>query len=203
MSLYIPRSKSYDKNFYFEFSLCEYDGIPIVFVATDDDRSLYLCECTDMRFGEQNWTIAATTGKTIRELIDQQITLYEGLKRNASVILVKCDLSTRVFTHQITPFAQLTSEDIPEENSFVWITNEQIESDLRNLLLKLCHTSTQTASILRRDTQVYTGTHMGNTSTCIMDDLTLSRQSIITTTDSVNSAYIGIITRDSNGAEAA
>lgn len=139
---YISAKEEADKNYYYRFSLCEYDGIPIVFVAVDDDNNPYICECTDTRFGEQNWTIADTTSSTIKELIQQKITLYEALRRGKLITVVKRDLSTGIFEHRIISFDQLNDEEKPEKDAFVWINNIYAEDDLKDMLKKGAHMPT-------------------------------------------------------------
>lgn len=196
MVLYIPASGKNSRNYYYEFSLCEYDQIPIVFVATDIQKNLYLCECTDMRFGEQNWTIATTTARTIRELIDQRITLYEALKRGTSIVVVTCDLSQKSFTHRIATFDELTIEEKPEEDSYVWISNDQIESDLIKLLLNLSRTRSQPTPVHSRNEQVYARAYTDNSVTWKMGYFTLNKN--ISTDEKT---YINV--KNTNGAEAA
>ena len=54
----IPAGKG-GSNYYLIFSIMEYEGIPILFIARDDFNTLYLCDCVEFR-DFQRWTISMT-----------------------------------------------------------------------------------------------------------------------------------------------
>ena len=136
MKPYIPAANN-GRNFYFEFSLLEYDDIPIIFLATDDEKRIYLCECTDTRFGEQNWTIVRTDYDTVIRVMARQLTIYEAIqKRGSQVILAAYDYETGKFSQNITSFDRLSPENLPDQEAMVWLTNERALDSVFNLFLK-------------------------------------------------------------------
>jgi len=136
MTPYIPAAEG-GKNFYYAFSLVDFDGVPIVFLATDDDNNVFLCECTDSRFGEQNWTIGFTDHETVVRLIHREITLYEAFsKANKPMFVVVCDLDTGMFTQKKTAFEMLKEEDLPDVCAKVLLTNENAMKELDDLFME-------------------------------------------------------------------
>lgn len=124
MTPYIPATEG-GRSFYFKFSLLEYDGIPIVFLSVDEEKRIYLCECTDTRFGEQNWTICRTDYDTVMRLIDRQISLYEAIQQNGSqIILAAYNYQTEKYTQTFTTFDRLNPEQLPEPGTMIWLTNK-------------------------------------------------------------------------------
>ena len=136
MKPYIPAANN-GRNFYFEFPLLDYDDIPIIFLATDDEKRIYLCECTDTRFGEQNWTIVRTDYDTVIRVMARQLTIYEAIqKRGSQVILAAYDYETGKFTQNITSFDRLSPENLPDQEAMVWLTNERALDSVFNLFMK-------------------------------------------------------------------
>ena len=109
-----------DKPYYYAHSLLEHDGIPILFIAYDGSYNLYLCDCTEFRFGIQKWIIAKTNIKIINKVAKGEITLDDafGLVSNI-VLLVNCDLHTDTFTHCYKKLNEVSKERLPEKNTFL------------------------------------------------------------------------------------
>ena len=116
---YIERGEN-GINFYYEFSLLDYLDIPIVFICSDEASNLYLCNCTEFRFGKQLWTIAKTSFNVIESLLDSKITVYTALNyTNGLVYIAECDLSTNVFKQDIVKFESLPDNRLPKKDSFL------------------------------------------------------------------------------------
>ncbi len=136
MTPYIPAVNG-GKNFYYEFSLLDYDGVPIIFLSTDDDRKIYLCECTDTRFGEQNWTIVPTDYDTVVRLASRQISLYDDIRSSEEkVFLAFYDIDSERFDQKIVSFSELKDENLPEVEAKIWLTNATAIDDIRELFMK-------------------------------------------------------------------
>lgn len=107
-------------NLYYEFSLFCYDDLPVVFVATDSERHLFLCNCTEFRFGKQEWIIGKTSVNSLRRVLDGSLTVRDALHAESEeVIRATCDLATGTFTQQQVRFVTLTEWELPAADSFV------------------------------------------------------------------------------------
>ena len=121
------------KDFYYLFSIIDYDDLPIVFIAEDDVGNLYLVDCVECR-GYQRWTIALTTVDTIQAIIDQELTVYDGLKANGDIkILATYSYTDKTFTQKEVPFSELTESDLPDEDSKVTMYEIDVEDHMKEL----------------------------------------------------------------------
>ena len=115
---YIPAAND-GIDFFFLFSILEYDYIPIIFIAKDRQGALYFCDCVECR-GVQQWTIAKTTAKTVGKVIDKEITVYDALRSNGdNVIIATYDYATETYSQKKALFSDLTDEDLPDKDSYV------------------------------------------------------------------------------------
>lgn len=94
---------------YYDFSLLDYDDIPIVFVCHDDNYGLYLCNCTEIR-QHQQWIIARTTLEIIKLIIDGVLSVYDALMMKVEE---KC-LVTYVYRSNTYECKNVWPEDIPD-----------------------------------------------------------------------------------------
>lgn len=124
------RAGNKGKDLYYVFSLLDYEDLPIVFVARDDDWQIYLCDCTEFRFGEQLWTIAKTTLSVIRDIIMHRRSVYSSLNASSdSVILAECDLESDQYSQTFIQFDRIPDNRLPVKDSILSSVNEDtIES---------------------------------------------------------------------------
>lgn len=118
------------KDFFFLFSLLDYEELPIVFIARDISWQLYLCDCTEFRFSIQKWTIASTTVEIIKQILDKKISIFSALMQD-KLILAECDLQTDTFTQAEVSFDMIPVTRLPEHDSILL----SICEDARNELL--------------------------------------------------------------------
>ena len=115
---YIPATDG-GFDLYYLFSILEYDYIPIVFIAKDANGVLYLCDCVECR-GDQQWTIAKTSIKTIRKVLNKELSVYDALKEYGDdIIVVTFGCESESFTQKKVRFDDLTEEDLPDKDSFI------------------------------------------------------------------------------------
>lgn len=137
--------KLQDRKLVFLFSILEYDGLPIVFVCRDESWSLYLCDCTETRFSEQNWIVAKTEIQTLESVVDGKLSVYDALRTDGDqVILVAYDYGTKNFTQKKCIFTEVEEENLPDKDSKLLF----VESKARE---NLCETKLR-QSINRRET---------------------------------------------------
>ena len=117
------------KDFFYLFSLLDYDELPIVFIARDVNWQLYLCDCTEFRFPVQKWTIASTTIEIIKQLLDNKISVLSALMQD-KLIFAECDLQTDIFTHAEVSFDKIPVTQLPEHDSILLSICEEARYDL-------------------------------------------------------------------------
>ena len=128
----IIQATSNGKNFYLLFTITEFDGIPILFVAKDDNDDLYLCDCVEFR-EKQIWVISKITLNTLMQLIAQKITVLNALKKDkGSKILATFDYDTGKFTQKNVDFNEISHENLPEE-AFAYFNGQNLEPILARL----------------------------------------------------------------------
>jgi len=67
---------------YLDFVFVEYEE-PILFTCIDNKSNLYLCLCSEIR-GEGRWIITPTEVCVIKDMIQNNITIYDALKATTS-----------------------------------------------------------------------------------------------------------------------
>ena len=116
----IIQATSNGKNFYLLFTITEFDGIPILFIVTDDYNNLYLCDCVEFR-EKQIWLISPIKFTVLMQLMNQQITILSAFKNgDSSKIIATFDYDTGKFTQEIINFDEISPENLPEEGAFVY-----------------------------------------------------------------------------------
>lgn len=129
--------KLQDRNLIFLFSIFEYEELPIVFVCRDESWSLYLCDCTETRFSEQNWIIAKTEIRTLEDVANGKLAVYDALKTHDNqVILVVYDYETKEFSQKKCKFTEVEEENLPDKDSRLSYVNSRIFDDLRETELR-------------------------------------------------------------------
>ena len=116
----IIQATSNGKNFYLLFTITEFDGIPILFIVTDDYNNLYLCDCIEFR-EKQIWLISSIKFTVLMQLMTQKITILSAFKNgDNSKIIATFDYDTGKFTQEIVNFDEISPENLPEEGAFIY-----------------------------------------------------------------------------------
>jgi hypothetical protein len=103
-------------NYYFLFSLLEYEEIPIVFVAENDEGHLCLCDCVEF-FNKQVWIITETTYPILISVAKQELSVFDALKCHTDTkTVVIYDYETKKFTHEQTKFNMIDKMNLPEKD---------------------------------------------------------------------------------------
>ena len=119
-----------NNNFYFLFSITEFEGIPILFVARDDFNNIYLCDCVEFR-DFQRWIISKTSLKILKLVIDKKITVFNALKKDNNLkIIATYDYSSGQTTQEKIAFENISQEDLPEQGAYACMISENA---LKNL----------------------------------------------------------------------
>lgn len=122
------------KNFYLRSILFSYEKLPIIFVSEDNKGTLYLCECTDSRFGKLEWTIAETNCEILEKLLNKEMTIFEAMKSLPSnKYIVSYDVAKEEFVQIEKQFNMLEEGQLPEPDAFLEIVDEGAKRDIEKL----------------------------------------------------------------------
>lgn len=92
-------------NLYLECVFFEFESEPILFTCVDDDKKLYFCLCSEIRYG-QKWIIMECSVAKIKALIEKRIDIANAFLSEPYVTMVDMDLqgnekSYRVYKDEI------------------------------------------------------------------------------------------------------
>ena len=98
-----------------------------MFVAHDSAGRLYLCDCTEIRFGHQQWTISETTIDIIQSLLDFRISVYDALKSEGyKKYIAEYNYHTKESIMSKIDFSDIPEYRLPEKDAIL----EYIDSDV-------------------------------------------------------------------------
>lgn len=101
------------------FTILEYDEMPIVFVACDDNDRLYLCNCVESR-DCLRWIVTLTNFEILEDLLTKKIGTYEALKAFDSVkTIVTYDYVTKQYCYTKKSFSSISEDDLPAPNAII------------------------------------------------------------------------------------
>ena len=113
------------KNFYLLSTITEFEGIPILFTASDDYNDLYLCDCVEFR-DKQVWLISKITLNVLMQLIAQKITVLSAFKQNKEPkIIATFNYDTGEFTQENVELNKISPENLPSEGAFAYFNGSQ------------------------------------------------------------------------------
>lgn len=125
-------------NFYFLFSITEFEGIPILFIARDDFNDIYLCDCVEFR-DFQRWIISKTSLNALKLVIEKKLTVFDALKKDDSLkIIATYNYSSGKTIQEKIAFENISQEDLPEQGAYACMISENALENL-NLLRTLIH----------------------------------------------------------------
>lgn len=117
LKAFIP-AFSHGKELYFMFSMLEYDGVPIIFVCSDDNENWYLCDCVEFR-AFQRWTISRTTETVLCDILNQTLSVYDALSLAKECRVVELNYETNEYSQKIVPFSCLKHTELPQKGAML------------------------------------------------------------------------------------
>ena len=116
------------RDLYFNLSIMEYGDIPIIFVLTDDEENMFLCNCTETR-ELQRWFLSPISMNTLVKLINGKITLLGALaEKNGTTEKIEYNYSTKQFTYDTVNIKQLDESILPDKEAIVCFPTEEAEN---------------------------------------------------------------------------
>ena len=125
------------KNYYYMFSILDFDDIPIVFVAKDDSDHIYLCDCVEFR-NSQKWIIVKTDYVILMKIVTKQISVYDALLTEDELVdFVVYDYDNETFQHNVSVRMEaLSPEELPDKNSMLHYPNPEAINKTKILTTK-------------------------------------------------------------------
>ena len=114
---------------YLEHIFYEFESEPILFSCTDEDKNLYLCLCSEIRYTKR-WIISKCNINTLRELIDEKIDIASALLEASNMIVVDTDLNGRENSH-IIENDKIDRLDLPKDGIYIRCDKEKARHYLR------------------------------------------------------------------------
>lgn len=120
-------------NLYLEHIFYEFESEPILFTCADEKKKLYLCLCSDIRYG-QRWIIAECSISTLKAVIEEKIDIASAFLKVPSVIVIDMDLKGIENSH-IIESDKIDRLDLPKEGTYIRCDKEKAKN---YLLHKAC-----------------------------------------------------------------
>ena len=141
---YIPASGT-GKEYYYLFSILDYEDIPIIFAASDRNNQIYLCDCVEFR-DTQKWVIANTTFTILKKISTQEISVYDGLAWNNGIVdFVTLHYDSGLFEHCVgIQMKEMSPENLPDKNSVIHYPEPDVIEKIQTYSLALTITSKNT-----------------------------------------------------------
>ncbi|MDC7291382.1 hypothetical protein NXH76_26735 [Blautia schinkii] len=108
---------------YLEHILYEFEQEPILFLCTGESGDLYLCLCSDFRYG-QKWIAVRCSLSTLKSLIDEEIDIVSAFIKQETAILITMDVQGNESSSFID-IKDVDPLDLPKEGTFVRCNKEK------------------------------------------------------------------------------
>ena len=111
---------------YLDYVFYRFETEPIIFTCIDEKDDLYLCLCSEIRYG-QTWIISKCTLERLKELIEQKRDLATTLSVPESVVVISMDLDGKE-NSCIVRTSELDQFDLPQQG--VYLRCDRAEAEL-------------------------------------------------------------------------
>ena len=113
---------------YLEHVFYEFESEPILFSCVDEEKNLYLCLCSEIRYG-QRWIIAKCSTDTLEAVVDGQIDIASAFLRTPNVIAIDMDMQGQEESC-IIETDQIVRLDLPKEGTYLRCDREKAKEYL-------------------------------------------------------------------------
>lgn len=113
---------------YLDYVFFEFELEPILFTCTDSNKNLYLCLCSDIRFG-QKWLVCRCSIRMLHLLLEKRIDIASGFLSNDDIIIITLDLQENENSYIIRK-NDIDRLDLPEEGTYIQCDQESMENYL-------------------------------------------------------------------------
>lgn len=118
---------------YLEHVFFEFEKEPILFTCHDQLNQIYLCLCSDIRYG-QKWIIAKCNTKILRALITTEIDIVTAFLEQQEAIVVDMDMKGTEKSYKVN-IQDLNDEMLPDNGIFLKVHNKKND----NYIAPICN----------------------------------------------------------------
>lgn len=104
-------------NLYLEYIFFEFESEPILFLCVDEEKNIYLCICSDIRYG-QRWIITKCSISTLESLINEEFDIASAFLLTQNVIAIDMDLKGNEISY-IIERDSIDKLDLPKEGTYI------------------------------------------------------------------------------------
>lgn len=115
---------------FLEYIFFEFESEPILFTCVDREKNLYLCLCSEIRYG-QKWLITKCNMNTLRAVIEERIDVASAFFRNPFVVSICMDLQG-VEESYIIEKSKIDELDLPKPGTYIKCNREKAQGYLWN-----------------------------------------------------------------------
>lgn len=102
---------------YLDYIFYEFESEPILFSCVDDEKKLYLCLCSEIRYG-QKWIITECELSTLKALIDEKMDIATAFLLKNEIIIIDRDLQGKESSYVIRS-EEIDRLDLPKEGMYI------------------------------------------------------------------------------------
>lgn len=115
---------------YLDYIFYEFESEPILFSCVDDEKKLYLCLCSEIRYG-QKWIITECELSTLKALIDEKMDIASAFLLKNEIIIIDMDLQGKESSYVIRS-EEIDRLDFPKEGMYIKDNKESARNYLWN-----------------------------------------------------------------------
>ena len=113
---------------YLDYIFYEFESEPILFSCMDDEKKLYLCLCSEIRY-VQKWIVTKCDLHTLKALIDETMDIASAFLLKDEIIIIDMDLQGNEKSYVIKS-DEIDRLDLPKDGIYIKDNKE----DARNYL---------------------------------------------------------------------
>lgn len=113
---------------YLEYVFYEFENEPILFLCSDEEKKMYICLCSDIRYG-QKWIVVECGMSTLKSLIKEEIDIVSAFLISKEAIVINMDLQGNESSFQID-IDKVDRLDLPKEGTFIRCDKEKAQDYL-------------------------------------------------------------------------
>ena len=122
-------------NLYCVYIVNEYECTPIVFICVDDDKNLYVCLCSEIRY-ELIWTISKSNIDIITKMLTQKLSFYNAIKQGSEFMYARYGDVNGVdeYTFKKLKFDEIDPLNLPSNDKFMLRCYDDINDILKEII---------------------------------------------------------------------
>ena len=115
---------------YLEYVFYEFESEPILFTCIDEEKKLYLCLCSEIRYG-QKWVVTECSIMQLKALIEEEVDIASVFLSGPRIIAIEMDLQGNESSSLIEN-NKIDRLDLPKEGTCIRCNKEKARNYLWN-----------------------------------------------------------------------